>query len=73
MIDPLDELLMVDGQKVTAQTVTAALRGSDSSVLVVSLVLRKSGSRSCLLFICPLFMVYAQNIRFEYADSVIRA
>ena len=64
MIDPLDELLMVDGQKVTAQTVTAALLGSDSSVLVVSLVLRKSGSRSCLLSICALlrFRTYALNM-----------
>jgi len=64
MIDPSDELLMVDGQKVTAQTVTAALRGSDSSVLVVSLVLRKSGSRSFLLSICALLQIrtYALNM-----------
>jgi chromosome segregation ATPase len=43
MIDTSDELLMVDGQKVSAQTAMAALRGSDVPASVVSLVLRKSG------------------------------
>ena len=42
-IDKADELLMVDGQKVSAQTAMAALRGSDTPASVVSLVLRKSG------------------------------
>ena len=43
MIDKSDELLMVDGQKVSAQTAMAALRGSDVPASVVSLVLRKFG------------------------------
>ena len=42
-IDKTDELLMVDGQKVSAQSAMAALRGSDTPASVVSLVFRKSG------------------------------
>jgi len=43
MIDTADELIMVDGHKVSALTAIAALRGSDSAASVVSLLLRKSG------------------------------
>lgn len=43
MVDTGDELLMVDGQKVTEQTALAALRGSDVPGSVVSLLVRKSG------------------------------
>jgi hypothetical protein len=42
MIDKGDELVMVDGHKVTAVTAMPALRGSDSPGSVVTLVLRKS-------------------------------
>jgi C-terminal processing protease CtpA/Prc len=43
MVDSGDELLMVDGQKVTEQTALAALRGSDVPGSVVSVLVRKSG------------------------------
>ena len=43
MIEPSDELLMVDGHKVTEHTAMAAIRGNESSTAVVPLLLRKAG------------------------------
>ena len=45
VLNKADELLMVDGQKVSDQTALVALRGGDQSLplSVVSLLMRKSG------------------------------
>ena len=44
LIERLDEVLMVDGQRVTGDSIMAALRGNDALGAVVSILLRRASS-----------------------------
>ena len=63
LVNKADELLMVNGQKVSEQTALAALRGGDAPASVVSLLLRKSGRSASIV---PIWLTSATGLS---ADS----